>query len=218
MQVTVNDGHGTSGNLLLDELHPGVQVISGAPRHLGMMEGIDQGFEAACFIGCHARAGSGGILAHTYSEGVGSLFINDQEVGELGANALLAGYFGVPVVMVSGDNLVAKEAHKLLEKAEVAVVREVLASGAARHLPLRIARERIRKAVIRALERKDHVPLTPPRPVRLTVRFKEYQGALLASLLPGCKMLDSLTVTYKADDYLEAYKAIRLFALLAKKA
>ncbi len=120
--VAVNDAHHSMCNLLVEKLHPRVQLISGSPKKIGMMDGIHRGFTAACLLGYHARARSHGVLAHTCSQLVHRLQVNGREMGELGLNALLAGYYGVPVVMVSGDQLLAAEARDLLTDTETVVV------------------------------------------------------------------------------------------------
>jgi D-amino peptidase len=83
------------------------------------------------------------VLAHTIHDVVQRLEINGQEAGELGLNALLAGCFGVPVVMVSGDTVLAGEARRLQKGIETVIVKEALNYHAARSLPPRLAREKI---------------------------------------------------------------------------
>ncbi|MDK2816788.1 MAG: D-amino peptidase [Moorella sp. (in: firmicutes)] len=214
--VTVNDAHGRMRNIPPEDLHPGAQLISGAPKKLGMMEGIDRGFAVACFIGYHARAGSPGVLAHTYSDVVHRLEVNGQEMGELGLNALLAGYFGVTVVLVSGDQVLAGEARQILEGVEAVIVKEAVNFHAARSLPPRLAREKIRQGLVRALSRKSFQPLAAPAPATVTIKFNDPARAAAAAILPRSRFLDAVTVTYTGADYLEAYQAARSLIALAK--
>ncbi len=88
--VVVNDSHGGQRNLLPEDLHPAARLISHSFKRYGMMEGLDESFDAVLFIGYHAKAGSpGGLFAHTGSGVVRDLQINGRSVGEGGMNALL---------------------------------------------------------------------------------------------------------------------------------
>ncbi|AKX94040.1 M55 family metallopeptidase [Neomoorella thermoacetica] len=215
--VCVNDAHDGMRNILVENLHPGAQLISGTPKRLGMMEGIDRGFTAACFLGYHARAGSPGVLAHTYSEVVHRLEVNGEEMGELGLNALLAGYFGVPVVLVSGDQVLAGEARKLLgNNIEIVIVKEALNYHAVRSLSHRQARTKILQGMLKALARKNLKHLPAPAPARVTIEFNDPARAAAAAILPRCQRLNAVTVTYTGGDYLEAYQAVRSLIGLAK--
>ncbi|NLW06538.1 MAG: M55 family metallopeptidase [Clostridia bacterium] len=214
--VTVNDAHGSMQNLVLDSLHPQAQLISGYPKRLGMMEAIDSGFEVACLLGYHARAGSQGVLAHTCSEVVHRLKVNGQEMGELGLNALLAGYFGVPVVFVSGDQVVAAEARELLTDIEIVIIKQARNYHAARSLSPKLARAKIRQGITKALAKKGVKPLAPPSPVSITIEFNSPARAAAAAILPRSRRQDAVTVTYSANSYLEVYQAVRCLITMAK--
>lgn len=216
-EIIVNDGHNNMRNILSEALLPKARLITGENRLMGMMEGIGPSFSAAFFLGYHARAGSSGVLAHTYNEAVFSCRINGREVGEMGLNAMVAGYFGVPVVLLSGDNMVAAEAKQLLGNLEVVIVKEARGSSAARCLAPGVARERIRAAAARALGNLNrYKPLKPPATVTLEVEFKEVAQAEAACLLPRSKRRSARVVTYESTDYLETYRAFRAMASLAK--
>src|SRR3989454_7852192 len=105
-RVLVNDSHWFMRNLLAEELHQTAELVSGDPKPRSMMQGIDQqgGFDAALFIGYHARAGTrNAILDHTYADRIHDVRLNGKPVGELGLNAALAGGRGGPGALVSGD-------------------------------------------------------------------------------------------------------------------
>jgi len=124
-EILVNDSHGHMRNILIEELNPKAQLISGSPKPLLMMQGIDASFDAAFFIGYHAQAGTAySVLDHTYAGIVYQVSLNGRPMGETGLNAALAGYFGVPVVLVSGDKLLVEEATALLGTVEGVAVKE----------------------------------------------------------------------------------------------
>lgn len=216
-EIIVNDGHNNMRNILSEALVHKARLITGENKLMGMMEGIGPSFNAAFFLGYHARAGSSGVLAHTYNDAVFSCRINGRELGETGLNALVAGYFDVPVVLLSGDNIVAAEARQLLGNLEIVVVKEARGFYAARCLAPSVAREKIRTAAARALSNLSrYKPLKPPDTVTLEVEFKEAAQAEAACLLPRSKRRSARVVTYESTDYLETYRAFRAMTSLAK--
>src|SRR5438105_7216744 len=115
-RVVVNDSHWFMRNLLAEELHQAAELVAGDPKPRSMVQGIDEqgGFDAALFVGYHARAGTAhAILDHTYADRIYEVRLNGKPVGELGLNAALAGVHGVPVALVSGDSAVGTEAKEL---------------------------------------------------------------------------------------------------------
>jgi D-amino peptidase len=215
-KVLVNDSHWLMRNLLAEELDPAAELLSGGPKWLSMVEGIDGGFEAAMFIGYHARAGTRhAMIDHTYTSRVYEARINGQPVGELALNAAMAGVHGVPVVLVSGDQAVAAEAKALLGAGvETVIVKEAVGRFAARSLAPSVACERIRAGAAAALKRSQ-APFTFQAPIRLEVDFIVTQMADLAELVPGSSRTGGRTVGYSGDDYREVFSAWRAMYNLA---
>ncbi len=116
--VLVNDSHGGFRNMPPDVLDPRAQAVQGKPRYLGMMAGVDEGVNAVCMIGYHSRAQGRGILAHTINGfAFARVYFNDLELGEAGIYGALAGEFGVPVLMASGDDVFIEEQRALFPHA-----------------------------------------------------------------------------------------------------
>src|SRR2546428_2276042 len=114
-RVLVNDSHWFMRNLLAEELHQAAELVSGDPKPRSMVQDIDGGFDAALFIGYHARAGTrNAILDHTYADRIHDVRLNGKPVGELGLNAALAGVHGGPLPPLSGDSPLANEAKEPL--------------------------------------------------------------------------------------------------------
>jgi len=214
--VLVNDSHWFMRNLLAEELHPAAELLSGGPKLLSMMEGIEQGFDAAMLIGYHARAGAAaGSIDHTYTSRVYEARLNGRAVGELGINAALAGTYGVPIVLVSGDQTLAQEARDWLgESVETVIVKHAVGRFAARSVAPVEACRRIREGAAAALSRA-HRPFTFPPPVRLEVDFALTQMADMAELVPGSLRTGGRTVTYEHSDYREVFRAWRALYNLA---
>jgi D-amino peptidase len=120
--VLVNDSHWNMRNLNLLELDPRAELISGLPKPLTMMQGIDGGFDGACFVGYHARAGTAAAsIDHTCTGQIFQLLVNGRELGKLGLNTLLAATYDVPAILATGDQQLVAEAQELLGEALVTV-------------------------------------------------------------------------------------------------
>ena len=124
-EVIVADGHSRGSNILVEDLDRRARLNSGSPSPFSMMQGIDESVDAVFFIGYHARNGSeNAILDHTWSSRtVANVWLNDRLTGEYGLNAALAGYFGVPIIMASGDQTACQQMSELLGDVEMAVVK-----------------------------------------------------------------------------------------------
>lgn len=216
MTIWVNDSHWSMRNLLAEELHEAAELISGDPKPRSMMEGIDAGFDAAFFIGYHARSCTrNAILDHTYTDRVAEARVNGRALGELGLNAALAGTYGVPIKLVSGDAALAREAGELLGGDVAAVVvKEGVSRHAARSVSPTVARQRIREAATAAVGRTVR-PFVIAPPFTLEVDFTMTVHADMAELLPGSRRPQARTVSYQHDDYRELFRAWRALYNLA---
>jgi D-amino peptidase len=208
--IVVRDSHGTALNLLPEMLNRNSKLLrdwSQGPMY--MMEGIDESYDAAVFVGYHARAGTAdGVLDHTSSGDVTDVSINGVSMPETGYNALMAGYYGVPVVFVAGDKAVCDQAADILGNVETVAVKEGI-GAAALNLHPEVAREQIRDGVERALRNlDDYAPykLSPPYTLRLKLKTEQniYRAA---ALYPGARRTGDWEVTYESDDVMEIIRA-----------
>jgi D-amino peptidase len=215
-RILVNDSHWLMRNLLAEELHPSAELLSGGPKLRSMVEGVELGFDAALFVGYHAMAGTRhAIIDHTYTGTVHEARLNGRPVGELGINAALAGSYGVPVAMVSGDQALAAEAKALLGDAvETVVVKHAVGRFAARSVSPAESCRRIREGAAAALPR-THAPLVLDPPIRLEVDFALTHMADMAELVPGSVRTGGRTLEYVHDDYREVFRAWRALYNLA---
>jgi D-amino peptidase len=221
-RILINDSHWTMRNLVAEELHAGAELLSGGPKAFSMMEGIDRGWDLAAFIGYHAKAGTANaILDHTYTDIIQDVRLNGQSVGELGINAALAGAFGVPIGLVSGDQALAAEAKALLGSAVRAVqVKHAVGRHAARSLSPTEARTLIREAMREAVAQtgKGSTPSRPyvvASPTSLEVEFAQTVQADHASMAPGFERRGARTVGFSHDSYPEVFRAFRTMFNLA---
>jgi D-amino peptidase len=215
-EVLVNDSHGSMRNILIEELNPNAQLISGSPKPLSMMQGIDESFHAAFFIGYHAQAGTAcSVLDHTYSGIVYQVSLNGRPMGETGLNAALAGHFGVPVVLVTGDKLLAEEATALLGTVEGVAVKESYGRYAARCLVPNAVHDLIREAAQRALS-VGGKPFVVEPPITLAVDFTSSAHLDMAELIPGANRVSGRRIEFIHDDFLTIYKVWRAMLKLAR--
>lgn len=219
-EIVVNDSHGGMKNLIAGEINPVAYLISGSPKPLSMMQGIDGTFDAVIFIGYHAQAGTkDGVLDHTYSgASIYSVKINGVEMGEYGINAGVAGYFGVPVILIAGDEEVCKQAKKLLgESLETAPVKAGIGRYAAKTLVPSKAQELIRQKTKIALEKRNQMkPLKISSPVKFDVDFLYSYQAEAAELIPGVKRTGGRSVSFTQNDLIDGFKLFRALISLAR--
>jgi D-amino peptidase len=202
----VSDSHGNGENLILDRFPADVTVIRSWPRPLGMMEGIDSTFDAAIFIGYHAStSNTAGVRAHTLSSALlTEVKVNGVQMPESGINASIAGAFGVPVVMISGDNVAVAEAQKLIGPMSGAVVKRAISFEATATMTPAAAQALIRQTAHAALGRRSEVKsFVQKAPVQLDVTFKNYRPAELMTYLPSVTRISSHGIRFVARDMVE---------------
>jgi len=207
--IVVRDSHGTALNLLPEMLNRNSRLLrdwSEGPMY--MMEGIDESYDAAVFVGYHARAGTtNAVLDHTSSGDVTNVSINGISMPETGYNALMAGAVGVPVVFVAGDKAVCDQAKEILGNVETVAVKEGI-GAAALNLHPEVARERIRAGVEHALRNLgDYKPYRLRPPYKLQLTLKTEQNIYRAALYPGARRTGDWEVTYESDDVMEIIRA-----------
>ncbi|KPK65369.1 MAG: hypothetical protein AMS21_04920 [Gemmatimonas sp. SG8_38_2] len=208
-EIVISDSHGNGENLLIERLPKDVFLIRSWPRPLMMMEGIDETFDAAIFIGYHASTTNPhGVRAHTISSGrLADIRLNGVSMPEAGINAAIAGHFGVPVVMISGDDVIVEEARSLLGDIESAVVKEAISFHSAKTLMPEVAYELIRQKVKSAVERlEDFEPWELETPITLDVRFKNYRPSQVLAYLSIVERTDSHSIRFIGKDMVEISK------------
>lgn len=204
-EIIIADSHGEAQNLLLDALPDTVQVVRSWPRPLAMMQGIETGPFAACLmIGHHTGVHQAeGVLAHTFAGmTIAGLRVNGQPASEIVVNAAIAGHFGVPVTLVTGDDATCAHAAEVLGPA-VRTVTTKFAQGrlSARTLMPAEARRRIKAASAIAVHDAAGVKPTPvDTPLAVEIQFKHHWNAELLAYLPCFRRLDAVTIGFTADD------------------
>jgi len=209
-QVVVCDAHDHGDNLSVAGLPPAVRLVSGTGLALSMMAGIESGFDAALFVGYHAMAGSAeAALAHTYTDEIARVVVTggpDGELptGELGLNAAVAGAFGTPLVLASGDDKLAAEAVAFVPGIEAVAVKDALSWGAARLQAPDAARAALRAGARRALTGPPPALLDwNGRGLRIGYPRPDYCDGPAAC--PGVVRLDGTTIEIPPADWLTVF-------------
>jgi len=210
-EIVVSDSHGNGQNLLIEKLPRNITLVRAFPRPLTMMQGIDETFDGVIFLGYHtSTTNPQGVRAHTMSSAtLADVRLNGVSMPEAGLNAAIAGHFNVPVIMISGDDAIVKEAGALLGGIEGAVVKWAIGFHSARTLMPEAAYELIRQKVKQAIGRiKDFKPYKIKAPIQLDVRFKNYRPSEVLSYLSIIERTDSHSVRFMGKDMIEVSKLL----------
>jgi D-amino peptidase len=222
-QVVVNDAHYTMRNLVVAELDPRVTYIRGSQKPLGMIEGLLAGdgtpaVDALAFVGYHAGAGQPGVLAHCHlGNSITGVRFGGEVMSEGRMNAAVAAEVGVPLVLVTGDDVTCADAVSYSPGTATAQVKRAISRYTAEVEPLGVAAGRIREAAARGLSRPP-APARVVAPFRIEVDLDAAHLAVAAVRVPGVTRTDHLRVEIVAPSMGEAYQVFRLAALVVSAA
>jgi D-amino peptidase len=209
-EVIVWDGHDGSQTLSALTIHPKAKLLMGG---LGVTMTFERRYAAVAFIGQHSKANvRSGIMAHSYSSlGIQNMRVNGQPVGETETRTALAGWYGTPVILLSGDRAATEELRAIVPQAELAAVKEGLGRYTCLSMSATEARETIRAAATRAARKIGQIP--PYRiegPVTVEMEYTTRNSLSIdAGLAPGAEVIDDRTIRYRGKDFLEAWTRAR---------
>jgi D-amino peptidase len=211
--IVVSDGHSEGRNLLIEKLHTPARLNSGSPAPLSMVQGADQA-DRVFFIGYHARANTpNAILCHTWTDHVRHVWLNQQEVGEIGLNAAVCGSFGAPIALITGDLAAIQEATELLGPIETVVVKTASGRMAAECKPIEEMRIAIRHTAAHAMVRQVS-PYIVAAPITLRVELGRPDQIDRALRLPGSTRVDGVIIEWTGSDMVSVYHAFRAITSL----
>ncbi len=216
--ILVNDSHAGMRNIIIEQLNPRATLISGSPKPLGMMCGVDSGVDVAFLIGYHAKAGTPhAMLDHTWSGSrVYAIYFNGEEMGEIGLSAALAGHFGVSVALVSGDRAATEEAKALLgPNLKAVAVKDSYTRQAARNLAPETAHALIRGAAKAAMEGQRPETFVIQPPVTVAVEFINSLQAEAAAGVPGAHRTGGRRTEFTGADIAEAWQGMAAMLSMA---
>jgi D-amino peptidase len=210
-EVVVNDSHGSQRNLLPEDLDPRARLISHSFKRYGMMEGLDDSFDAIIFVGYHAKADSPrGLFAHTGSGVLRDLQINGRSVGEGGMNAALAAWYGVPVVSVSGDDVAVAEVKAIVPGIKTVAVKRAINMRAAELRPLQQARRDIQDAARDGVAAAKKPAPHRQGPYRVSLQYRNFTFPEVATAFKEIELVAPDMIAFSRDTMPEAYRLIRV--------
>ena len=212
-EVVVMDCHGagaewTFNSLIPEKLDRNCEYVVQS-EWTEYTEFLEQGCDAALFIAMHAKAGTpGGVMSHTVSgQAWKNLTFNGTSVGETGINAALCGHWGCPVLLVTGDDAVCREATELLGDGLTTVsVKKGLGRFSARMVAPHRARQMIEDGARRALQNPRAVePYNPGTPCEIAIEFTTPDRLVEYRNRRGVEQVGDLTLVSRADDWWTAW-------------
>jgi D-amino peptidase len=219
--ILVNDSHCTMTNLTLEQLDPRVSLLSGKPKRCAMSAGLDESFDAAIYIGYHAKAGAHkGVLSHTFHGKLFDVSINGVSYGEGGINALYASLeYGVPLILASGDKAFIEEMTPLLPELITVETKEGLGQTAAKNHPQDKVLEDYAEKTRLVLENRANWgknKLALPGPYELKMTFINPLVTDAAHMIPNLERVDGRTLLYKTDSFRSVYQMLQsCYSILA---
>jgi D-amino peptidase len=213
-EVVVMDCHGagkgwTFNSLIPELLDPRCEFVV-QREWTEYTEFLEEGCDAALFVGMHAMAGTpDGVMNHTVSgTGWRNLTFNGRLVGETGINAALCGTWGCPVLLVTGDEATCREARELLGDGLTTVaVKRGLGRFSARHKTPARAREMIEQGAVQALSNLSAVaPYDPGKPCQVRVELATSEEVERYRHDPVVEVIDGRTIASSAEDWWTAWR------------
>lgn len=209
--IVVNDSHGSMRNLRLEDLDGQVRLISHSFKRAGMMEGLDESFDAVIFVGYHAKAGHpGGLFAHTGSGVVRDVRVNGQSLGEGGLNTLVAAWYGVPVVLVTGDDVAVRQVAEVATLAKTVAVKRAINPLAVELRPFAAVHREIEEAASAGVGAAKRFAPQRAASYKVEVQFHGLAIPEVAQNLPTMSRPAPDTISYTTDSMPKAYTLIRL--------
>jgi D-amino peptidase len=216
-EVLVNDSHGGFRNMPAELLDPRAQAVLGKPRYLGMMAGVEEGVNAVCMIGYHSRAQGRGILAHTINSfAFTRVFFNGLELGEAGIYGALAGEYGVPVAMASGDDAFIEEHRPLFPHATFVQTKRAAGQNSGVGLSPAQSCSAIRAGVATALAQLNAArPYVLPGPIAVRIQTQTPALADLFCQWPTLERLQGNEVGFEAPTVAAAVRMVNSFSAMS---
>ncbi|RLG72021.1 MAG: peptide transporter, partial [Thermoprotei archaeon] len=218
-EVYVNDAHGLMTNILYEKLAGNTYLVSGFPKPVSMMCGIDGSFDAAIFLGYHAKKGTEhAVMDHTMSsKHIQRIIVNGVEASEFYLNAAVAGYYGVPVILVGGDDKIVEEARKIIRNIEIIEFKKSIGRFSSISPALKNIEVELREKCLKAFEKLRNGLIKPfkiKEPVTLEVEFVNSAVPEVLEALATIKR-DGLRVKVTTENIVKAYRLLELFLIVA---
>lgn len=210
-EIWIKDAHGSARNIDFSRLPENIRIVRGWARDpYSMVQGIDDSFDAAMYIGYHSAAGSdGNPLSHTMKASkIYEMKINGERASEFMLYSYACQYHGVPSVFLSGDKKITEEAVRINNNIKTVAVLEGVGNSTVSIHP-DVAVDRIEKEVAKALQEdisKCNIEL--PKEFVLEIQYVHHYDAYTYSFYPGAELINETTVRFTSKDYFEIIRAV----------
>ena len=220
VEVLVNDSHGPMTNILPDLLDPRAELIRGNIKPGGMFAGLDDSYSGAMCLGYHAAAAELGVLAHTTSSNAfAAIRLNGMAASEAMFYGAYAGAMGVPIILLSGDDVTQRTCGALFPGAAFVQVKTALGQRSARSMSPHAARKLIREGAEHAVRAAGGVkPYRVAEPCDVVFDLTSVTLADICGTIPSAIRYAPLTVGFKADSIADAIRWMRVCSMLARYA
>jgi D-amino peptidase len=214
--IVVNDAHSSMRNIVPDELPARVRTVTGHFKPMYMMEGLDESFDAAVFLAYHGPAGSASVLSHTYNPRViWEARLDGEVTGETGINAMVARHYGVPVILVTGDDVTIADAKRWIPEATGVTVKRSIGRFAADSMTPEASRAEISAAIQTSLRSTPAKEPSNERRHRLQLTLQSAEMATIAEWV-GATRIGDRVITIEGHSGLEVYRRFHTTLLTAR--
>jgi D-amino peptidase len=212
-EVLINEAHATMRNLLLEELDPRAVMLTGRHKELSMVEGIQQGdVDGVAFVGYHAAAGAEGVLAHTYlPNSITAVLVNGQRASEGLLNSYVAAQYGVPIVLVTGDDRTCADAEGYAAGVPSVAVKDCVSRYAAVCRPPEVTAQSIRAAASAGMKLAGRTEPGGEAAFEIEVEVDAAQLAQSAAIVPTVRRTGERAIGYRSSS---AFDMIRTFKVV----
>ena len=215
--IVIADSHYEGLNLLIDRLPENVEIVRHWPRPLNMMQGVEDGpYAGAILLAYHGAADLAGAgVAHTMFFSIKQLRLDGRSFGETELSAATAGHFGVPVIVVSGDDVHVDHARKALGDVETVVTRTSYGIFSGRVITPKKSHKLLQEAVTTAISRiGDFQPCMVDNPIEVELELTNHALAETLCYMKGIERVDSHTIGMRADDITDVTRFLALLGAI----
>lgn len=208
--IVINDSHGPMRNVILEQMPEDVRVIFGNRKPFSMVQNLDRSFGGVFFTGYHGAIGDAdATLCHTYTPSViYDVRVNGVRCSEATLNAGLAGYYGVPVLLITGDRVTVEGAKEQMPWVTGVIVKESIGNYSVDSMSPQAAQDAIREGAARAVrDAGKGKPFIFEPPVTLEIDLTRVEQADLIEMIPGFWRTGPRQVRFTHDDYRTIFKA-----------
>jgi len=207
-EIWFNDAHGYSMNVFFEEFpEKNVKIVVNSGELFDEVLGLDDSFNALICIGAHGHPTlADAVLCHVWD--VRQVEFNKKVLTEVCLNAALAGYYNIPLVMISGDEVsVNYIKNNVSPRMATAIVKKGIGRLATVSLHPKLAQKLIKEAVIDGLNRRHEIfPFVFENPVTVDITYKDQNGAFNNMFfVPEDERISGDKVRFVAANAKEAY-------------